>query len=81
MELVWVTSASYEGDYKISLLFNNGSRKIFDFKHLIMTRPLFKCLEDVDKFKAFKVGDWTLEWDNGNIDIAPEYLYEHGVLA
>lgn len=40
--------------------------------------PVFKPLENIDLFKKFTVTD-TLEWDNGNIDIAPEYLYENGV--
>ena len=65
--------------YRIAVLFNDGVKKIVDFTNLLKRNmPVFKPLENIDLFKKFTVTD-TLEWDNGNIDIAPEYLYENGV--
>ncbi|MCQ2175895.1 MAG: DUF2442 domain-containing protein [Bacteroidales bacterium] len=32
------------------------------------------------KFRNYVLTD-TLEWNDGEIDIAPEYLYENGVVA
>jgi len=77
-----VTNAEYLGDYKVSVLFNDGIRKIIDFYGLIFFHnyPAFLPLKNMEIFKHFKVTD-TLEWDNGNIDIAPETLYEMGEIV
>lgn len=74
-----VTKADYISDYKIKLIFNDGVSKIFDFADLVERYDVFKPLKNKDMFKAFSITD-TLEWNNGCIDIAPEYLYEHGFI-
>jgi len=76
-----VTHADYIGDYKVSVLFNDGVKKSIDFYSLLFVRdyPVFRPLKNIDVFKNFKVTD-TLEWENGTIDIAPETIYELGVL-
>lgn len=69
-----VVQANYVDGYRIAVLFNDGVKKIVDFTNLLKRNmPVFKPLENIDLFKKFTVTD-TLEWDNGNIDIAPEYL-------
>ena len=74
-----VVQANYVDGYRIAVLFNDGVKKIVDFTNLLKRNmPVFKPLENIDLFKKFTVTD-SLEWDNGNIDIAPEYLYENGV--
>ncbi|MEI6754422.1 MAG: DUF2442 domain-containing protein [Paludibacter sp.] len=75
-----VTHADYIGDYKVSVLFNDGVKKSIDFYNLLFVRdyPVFRPLKNIDVFKNFKVTD-TLEWENGTIDIAPETIYELGV--
>ena len=74
-----VVQANYVDGYRIAVLFNDGVKKIVDFTNLLKRyMPVFKPLENIDLFKKFTVTD-TLEWDNGNIDIALEYLYENGV--
>ena len=74
-----VVQANYVDGYRIAVLFKDGVKKIVDFTNLLKRNmPVFKPLENIDLFKKFTVTD-TLEWDNGNIDIAPEYLYENGV--
>ena len=74
-----VVQANYVDGYRIAVLFNDGVKKIVDFTNLLKRNmPVFKPLENIDLFKKFTVTD-TLEWDNGNIDIAPEYLYENAV--
>jgi len=74
-----VMNAEYLGDYKVSVQFNDGVRKIIDFYGLLFFHnyPAFLPLKNMENFKNFNVTD-TLEWDNGNIDIAPETLYEMG---
>ena len=75
-----VLDATYMDDYRILIRFNDGARKIIDFSDLINKYPVFKPLHNLYLFKNFQVTD-TLEWDNGRIDIAPEYLYENGIPA
>lgn len=75
-----VMKAEYLDGYRIMVSFNDGVRRIVDFTNLINRFPVFKALGDVNVFKKFRVTD-TLEWDNGKIDIAPEYLYENGLPA
>lgn len=78
MNLVWITSAQYISDYKILLTFNTNEQKVFDFADFINGNSMFHPLKSHDLFKRFKLDGWTLQWDNGNIDVAPEYLYENG---
>ena len=75
-----VLKATYLDNYRILVLFNNGIQKVVDFANIVKRYPVFKPLNDMNLFKQFKVTD-TLEWDNGRIDIAPEFLYENGIPA
>lgn len=75
-----VTDAQYVDAYKIWVRFNNGNCRIFDFATIIEKYPVFEPLKDIGLLKKFHITD-TLEWLNGKIDIAPEYLYEHGAIT
>ena len=75
-----IIKAEYLDGYRIRVVFDDGVRKIFDFKLLIDNYPVFGPLKDIRLFRSFTLTD-TLEWDNGKIDIAPEYLYENGTAA
>ena len=75
-----IMQAEYISGYTIKVTFNNGECRTFDFSDVISRYPAFASLGDMGRFKAFIVTD-TLEWDNGRIDIAPEYIYEHGKAA
>ncbi len=78
--IIKVTEAQYIDAYKIWMRFNNGDCRIFDFATIFDKYPVFEPLKDLGLLKDFYVTD-TLEWLDGEIDIAPEYLYEHGVVA
>ena len=77
-----VSSAEDIGDYKVSVLFNDGVKKIIDFHEILFIRdyPAFRPLKNFEVFRKFNVTD-TLEWDNGNIDIAPETMYDMGEIV
>jgi hypothetical protein len=72
-----IMSATYLDGHRLNVLFTDGARRIFDFMPLIRQYAVFSPLNDINTFKKFVVTD-TLEWNNGTIDIAPEYIYEHG---
>ena len=70
-----ISNANYQNEYKILLHFNDDKQGIVDLKDFVLSgkiRP-FKQLQDLEKFKNFKV-DYTLKWEN-DLDLAPEYLY------
>ena len=75
-----VAKAEYVDGYRLMIWFNDGMKKIVDLSDIIEKYPVFQPLSDMRTFQRFNVTD-TLEWHDGQIDIAPEYLYEHGVQA
>ncbi len=80
MNLIWITSAKYLGEYKLQLTFNDGVVKIFDGKDIVL-KPLYQRLQPLTTFQQFELDGWTVSWENGAIDIAPEYLYEKAIVA
>ena len=68
-----VTKARYVKDYLIEVKFNDGTKKIIDFKNWL-NGPVFKPLKNKDYFKRFFIDGPTIAWPNG-ADIAPETLY------
>ncbi|MCD8208097.1 MAG: DUF2442 domain-containing protein [Bacteroidales bacterium] len=77
MDLVWVTDAKYIKGHIIELTFNDDSKKTLDFSGIINRRKeVYAPLLDVNVFKNFDLGGWTLTWLDNRIDIAPESLYE-----
>lgn len=65
-------------DYKLWVRFNTGEAKIFDFKPLL-DKPAFAPLADENVFRSVYIDYGVAVWNDGEIDIAPEMLYENGV--
>ena len=65
-------------NYCLWVRFNNGESKIFDFKPLLIA-PAFEPLSDPNVFNNVYIDYGVPVWNNGDIDIAPETLYEKGV--
>ena len=70
-----IVNANYKNDFKIVIEFNDHKKGEVDLKDFIFNSKIkpFRKLQDIDKFKKFKV-DYTLIWDE-DLDLAPEYLY------
>ena len=64
-------------NYKVRIAFDNGEKRTFDFKTLL-NKPAFLPLNDMGIFKSVNVEHGIPTWNNGNIDISPEYLYKAG---
>jgi len=71
-----ILKAEYLGDYRISLVFNNGKSKTVDLSDKLIGK-VFEPLKDKNFFQNFSIKFNTIEWSNG-ADFAPEYLYEIG---
>ena len=76
--LLTVKSVKPLTDYKLSVCFSTGEEKRVDITSLL-NEPVFKVLKDVSVFNSVYVDYGTVVWNNGTIDIAPEYLYENSI--
>ena len=64
--------------YKLLVCFDNGEKRMFDFEPLL-DMPCYQPLKDRSGFVRAYVDCGTVCWDDGDIDIAPETLYERSV--
>lgn len=62
----------------LDLTFRDGSRKIYDMKPNL-TFPPYQRLDNPELFAMVKVEGASICWP-GDIDIAPEELYDNGIL-
>lgn len=75
--ILTVKDVEYLGNYSVRCLFSDGVTKDVDLEPLLQY-PAFAELRDLKQFIQFGLSG-TLFWANG-ADIAPEYLYDHGVI-
>ncbi len=69
-------SASYKGEYRIEVSFDDGKSGIVDFSRYLDRGGVFDRFKDIDFFRQFQVNEelGILTWQD-EIDIAPETLY------
>jgi hypothetical protein len=74
-----VKSASYAGDYRLRIRFDNGRTKLVDLGPYL-DGPIFEPLKDLSCFKRFQVNKDidTVVWPN-NADFSPDFLYSVGL--
>jgi hypothetical protein len=72
-ELLDVVKVKPYANYQLLLEFENGEKRLFDMTSIIDNRP-FNRLKG-SSFMAARVEYGTVVWP-GNIDIAPETLYD-----
>jgi hypothetical protein len=72
--LLDVVSVVAQEDYTLLLVFENGEKRRFHMKPLLDKKP-FSRLKDSPLFLKAAVGYGTAVWP-GNIDIAPETLWD-----
>ncbi len=75
--LLDVVKVEVEPGYLLRLEFENGEKRIFDMSAYMDKRP-FVRLRDSPLFELAKVDYGTVVWP-GNIDIAPETLYDRSI--
>lgn len=67
-------------DWKLWLRFNTGEAKIYDVKQLFKY-SVYAPLKDVNTFKSVYIDYGCVVWNDGDIDIATEELYESSIPA
>ena len=71
-----VNDVQFRDNYILRLWFEDGSVKDFDCSEIFNDKP-FQPLRDKKFFAQAHILQTQVAW-NKHIDIAPEYLYEHG---
>lgn len=66
--------------HRLWVRFSTGETKVCDFTPLLSS-PAFSPLQDATRFAAVYIDYGIPTWEDGSIDIAPEYLYQNGIPA
>ena len=77
-DLLDVLSVQALPGYQLKLVFENGECRVFDMSSLMDKKP-FNRLKVSNSFFGAHVDYGTVVWP-GNIDIAPDTLYDRSVL-
>lgn len=73
-ESIKISSARYIAEKMLLVKFSTGESRLFDAEKL--SGSAFMPLNDDAVFRAFEIRHGVLTWDNGEIDIAPEFVYD-----
>src|SRR5258705_11222087 len=68
-----VVQADHRGDFRLRVVFNDGSVNTIDFSQWF-DGPMFETLKSQAFFTRYFIDGGTVTWPNG-ADIAPETLY------
>ena len=71
-----VESARVTGELTMLVTFSTGEPRVFDASYLLV-QPVFEPLKSAGAFAKFAIDHGVVTWCDGNIDIAPESMYEH----
>jgi len=74
---VWVVKeVQPKDDYTLTLIFATGEQRIYSTRHLL-EKPIYSKLNNLGFFMTAHVEYGTVVWGtDGEVDIAPEHLYE-----
>lgn len=75
--MIEVKAVETVSNYGLILNFNNGEHKYFDMRPYLQI-PVFRRLENSGFFALARIDYGTVTWP-GDIDIAPETLYDYSV--
>ena len=74
-ESIRVDSVKALHDKILLIVFNNGEERLFDAT--ILRGPVFEPLSDETVFAKCSVDHGVVTWKDGEIDCAPEFMYEN----
>lgn len=75
--MLLVSSVNTNPDFSLHLVFSNGEIRRFDMRPYLQY-PVFRRLENLSFFGLAHIDYGTVVWP-GDIDIAPETLYDFSV--
>lgn len=62
--------------HRMKVVFNDGETRVFDGR-ILLKGEAFAPLADADAFSRCKLDCETLTWLDGELDVAPEFVYEN----
>lgn len=74
-ETIKVKSVKPLDDMIMIITFSTGEQRLFDAS--ILNGPAFEPLKDIEVFKSAVVDHGVVTWQDGEIDCAPEFMYEN----
>ena len=65
-KIISIKKANYIGEYKIYFEFNDGNKRVIDFKNFIFlsNHPDIKKYKNKELFKNFKLSYGEIEWND-----------------
>jgi hypothetical protein len=78
---ITIKKADYVGEYKVSLLFNNNTKRCIDFYPFLSSslNPLIRKYLDREEFSKFNVDNGDLEWNDYDLCFPIADLYENRI--
>ena len=70
-----ITDVKVLPDRIMILTFNNNEKRLFDAS--ILSGEAYKPLQENRIFQDVLIDHGVVTWNNGNIDCAPEFMYNH----
>jgi hypothetical protein len=72
-----IVKVKYLKQYKLKLTFSNGKAKEVDLKDFLMKaqNPMTTRFRDVSLFKNVAIENGNLTWEDGEMDLSAEWLY------
>ena len=78
---ITVEDAIPREDFTLLITFSAGEIRVYDMKPLLAdvheSWDVFMPLKDIEFFMSARSNGLTVIWGNGEVDIAPEELYEN----
>ena len=75
--LLDVINVEVAENYELFLEFENGEKRVFDMRPYLDKKPFIR-IKEAHLFAQARVAYGTVTWP-GNIDIAPETLYDRSI--
>jgi uncharacterized protein (DUF1015 family) len=73
-----IVSVKYLTDYKLIVVFEDNQERIADFERFIKSslQPMTNQFRDIERFKKVYIEHGRLTWEDGQMDISAESIYE-----
>ena len=72
---ILITDVKALKDRMMLVSFSSGEKRLFD--STVLSGPAFALLENTEVFMSPVIDHGVITWAQGDINCAPEYIYEH----